>query len=162
MTSAAAGRSGDSADNSSSHNPLPSLAASLSHSLLQALHGSKKRPMLQCGALVNTLMLPELMVCDTQQQPHLLPLHSGPEAPFRRFIGSLLQEGGLGSRTLHLVVALRLASCIPDAPQLLCWYAAELKQLLLWSGGALEAGLEPKVCGVGCLWELAPQTVECV
>jgi hypothetical protein len=152
-----------SSDDSTPAEPLVPLAASLGRNLLQVLQGTKKRPLVLCGTLVNTLMLPELMLCDPQQHPTCVSLHAGPEAPLRRFVAGLLQQGpraSKGSPALHVVVALRLGACIPSAPQLLGWYADELRHLLLF-GGTMEAGLETKVSLVadchlqpsGCLVE---------
>jgi hypothetical protein len=127
--------------------PLVPLAASLGRSLLQVLQGTKKRPLVLCGTLINTLMLPELMLFDPQQYPTFVSLHDGHEAPLRRFVAGLLQQGpraSKGSPTLHVIVALRLGACVPSAPQLLEWYADELRHLLLF-GGTMEAGLEIKV-----------------
>jgi hypothetical protein len=133
-----------------SNKPLAALASSLTSSFLQLMHTNRrqsKRPLVLCGALVNTVMLPELMVFNPQQQPQLVALHAGPDAPLRRFVGGLLQPGAKGSPTLYLAVALRLAACIPAAPHLLEWYAAELQQLLLF-GTVMEAGIDNKVCVV--------------
>lgn len=143
--------------------PLASCAASLAHSLLQVLHGNKKRPFLLCGCLVNTLLLPELMLFDPRQQPQLVALHAGPDAPLRRFVGGVLQQGASGSPTAHLVVALRLAACVPAAPHLLGWYHEELQALLLF-GTSIEGGLDSKVCvhRASCAhWNSDQQPQEC-
>lgn len=124
-------------------NLLLPLSAALGHSMLGVLHGTRKRPLLLCGSLVHTLLLPELMLFDPEQQPLLVALHAGPDAPLRRFVSGLLQHGAKGSPVLYLVVALRLGACIPDAPQLLGWYHEELKQLLLFAA-PLEASLHTK------------------
>jgi hypothetical protein len=157
--------------NSTPAGSLVPLAASLGRSLLQVLQGTKKRPLVLCGTLINTLMLPELMLFDTQQHPAFVSLHAGPEAPLRRFVAGLLQQGpraSKGSPALHVVVALRFGACIPSAPQLLGWYADELRHLLLF-GGTMEAGLETKVslaaygrqhppaCSVQCKVSLSPR-----
>lgn len=134
----------DTDSSGSSADLLFQLAAVLSRNLLKVLLGSKKRQLLVSGALVNTLMLPELMVFDAAQQPQLVALHSGPEAPLRRFVADLLHQSAQGSPTFALVVALRLGACIPDAPELLGWYADELKHLLLF-GATMDGGLEATV-----------------
>jgi hypothetical protein len=141
---------GDLHSSAASSGPLVALAASLAHSLLQVLHGNKKRPFLLVGCLVNTLLLPELMLFDPQQQPHLVALHAGPGAPLRRFVVGVLQQGSSGSPTAHLVVALRLGACVPAAPHLLGWYAEQLQALLLF-GTSIEGGLDSKVCGRVCM-----------
>jgi hypothetical protein len=143
----AAGLNASCSSGADSTEPLAALATSLTSNFLQLMHASRrqsKRPLVLCGALINTVMLPELMVFDPQQQPQLVALHAGPDAPLRRFVGGLLQPGAKGSPTLYLAVALRLAACVPAAPYLLEWYAAELQQLLLF-GTAMEAGVDNKV-----------------
>lgn len=148
---AAAGLAEPSAPADATNTPLARLAASLSHALMQVLHSNKKRPLLLCASLVNTLLLPELMLFGQQQHPEFVALHAGPEAPLRRFVGAVLQYKAGSSPTLPVVVALRLGACIPAAPQLLGWYAEELKYLLLF-GGAMEGGLETKVCLMLVSW----------
>jgi hypothetical protein len=128
---------------------LVPLAATLAHHLLNALHSSKQRLLLVCSSLVHCLLLPELMLVGRRATPssalpHLVQLHAGPQAPLRCFVAELLQCGSKGSPMLHLVVALRLAACIPLAPVLLTWYQGELLRLIL-HGVSMDPGAEAAV-----------------
>jgi hypothetical protein len=81
---------------------------------------------------VNALLVPQLCVFDQQQQQHLAPLHEGTKAPLRCFIRGLLQQGQKGSPRLMLALGLQLGCYLACCPQLLVWYADELRQLLLF------------------------------
>lgn len=127
--------------------PLAQLAATLGARLLDLLHATKRRQPLLCSAIVRCLLLPELMLAS--DDPARAALHAAPDAPLRRFVAAVLQYSKQGSPVLHLVVALRLAACVPLEPRLLGWYRGELQQLLLWGAppeGAPDAraGLSPE------------------
>jgi hypothetical protein len=94
--------------------------------------GSKKRPQIMYSLAVNALLVPQLCVFDQQQQHHLAPLHEGTKAPLRCFIRGLLQQGQKGSPRLMLALGLQLGCYLAACPQLLVWYADELRQLLLF------------------------------
>lgn len=121
--------------------PLCNLASALGNSLLGVLQSSKKRPQLMYSLVINTLLLPELCVFNAAVPPELAALHAAPDAPLRRFIQGLIQQGSKGSPRLMLALGLLLGSYVSESPQLLVWYAAELRQLWMF-GVAAQVGAE--------------------
>ncbi|KAF6260973.1 hypothetical protein COO60DRAFT_830876 [Scenedesmus sp. NREL 46B-D3] len=133
---------------------LVPLAGVMSSSLLDLMRGSKKRPQLMYSLAVNALLLPQLCVVDQHQQQQLAPLHEGTQAPLRCFIRGLLQQGQKGSPRLMLALGLQLGCYVACCPQLLVWYADELRQLLLFGvTTTLAAGQDAEVQGLPSLEE---------
>lgn len=126
---------------SSRAQPLVSLARALGNGLLDVLRSSKKRPQIMYSLTINTLLLPQLCMFDHQASPSLSFLHEGPHAPLRRFIQGLLAQGCKGSPRLMLALGLQLGAYLAGNAQLLVWYAAELRQLLMF-GVAAQVGPE--------------------
>ncbi|WIA08744.1 hypothetical protein OEZ85_008167 [Tetradesmus obliquus] len=133
---------------------LVPLAGAMANGLLDLMKGSKKRPQLMYSLAVNALLVPQLCVFDQQQQQQLAPLHEGAKAPLRSFIRGLLQQGQKGSPRLMLALGLQLGCYVACCPQLLVWYADELRQLLLFGvTTTLAAGQDAEVQGLPSLEE---------
>lgn len=111
---------------------LGRLAGAIGTSLLNMLAGAVKRSQQLYGQVVSCLLLPQLCVLPGGAAHPLAALHVSMDAPLRRFVRGLLQQGLRGSPRLMLALALQLAAYLASCPVLVSWYADELRQLLLF------------------------------